>query len=310
MKKLELEAQAEDDGDRLDRVIARRGGIARGEARRVLDRGGVWLDGKRVKAASRAVRRGQAIRVVLEEAGRTQPVAAALGDARVLFEDAHLVAVDKPPFVPAQSTLASDRGSLLSLVEAHVRRSVGLVHRLDLETSGVTVFGKTKAATTALAAAFRGGLARKRYLAVAVGPLTDEGRIDLGLGPDPRRKGRFLASARGEIPAATRYRVIGRRGPLCGVELFPETGRTHQIRCHLQALATPILGDRLYGGPAEIEIEGLRLSAPRMLLHARALDLLHPASGETLHLEAPIPDDLREALLAAGVDPADPSRAT
>lgn len=305
MKKLELKAQAEDDGDRLDRVIARRGGIARGEARRTLDRGGVWLDGKRVKAASREVRLGQSITVVLEEAGRTQPAVAVLADACVLFEDEHLIAVDKPPFVPAQSTLATDRGTLPSLVEARVRRSVGLVHRLDLETSGVTVFGKTKAATSALAAAFREGSAHKRYLAAAVGPLAGEGRIDLGLGPDPRRKGRYLATAGGAIPAATRYRVLARHGPLCALELFPETGRTHQIRCHLQALGTPIFGDRLYGGPAEVEVEGRRLGALRMLLHARSLELRHPDSGEPLRLEAPIPEDLREALRASGLDSAD-----
>jgi len=304
VRKLELTAQAEDEGDRLDRVIARRGGIARGEARRALDRGGVWVEGRRVKAASRTVRQGQRIAVVLEEAGRTEPTLEGLSDAQVLFEDRHLIAVDKPPFVPAQATLGSDRGTLPKLVEARVGGPVGLVHRLDLETSGVTVFGKTKAATTALAAAFRGGAAHKRYLVAAVGALAAEGRIDLPLSPDPRRRGRFLASERGNISAATRYRVLARRGLLCAVELFPQTGRTHQIRSHLAALETPILGDKLYGGPGEIEVEGRPLRASRMLLHARALELPHPATGAPLRLEAPMPEDLREALLLAGTDPA------
>lgn len=302
MKKLELVAQLEDRGDRLDRVIARRGGIARGEARRALERGGVWVEGRRVKAASRAVREGQTIAVILEEAGRGAPALEALCDERVLFEDSHLIAVDKPAFVPAQATLATDRGTLLALVEARTRKPVGLVHRLDLETSGVTVFGKNRAATSALAAAFREGAARKRYLAAAVGALPPEGRTELPLGPDPRRKGRYVASERGAVSAATRYRVLARRGSLCAVELFPETGRTHQIRSHLAALSAPILGDALYGGPKEIEVGGAPLRAARVLLHARALEILHPVTGAPLRLEAPVPADLREALLLAGAE--------
>ncbi len=304
MKKLELVAKSEDEGDRLDRVIARRGGIARGEARRALDRGGVWLDGRRVKAASRLVRDGQSIAVILEEAGRTAPALRELQREQILFEDSNLIAVNKPAFVPAQPTLASDRGTLLALVEARIRKPPGLVHRLDLETSGVTVFGKNRAATSALAAAFREGTAKKRYLAAAVGDLPPQGRIDLPLSPDPRRKGRYLAREGGAATAATRYRVLARRGPLCAVELFPETGRTHQIRSHLSALSAPVLGDLLYGGPEEVEVEGQLLRANRVLLHARTLEIPHPATGAPLRLEAPVPADLRGALLFAGAESA------
>ncbi len=300
MKKLTLRTSPADDGERLDKFIARAGGIPRGEARRALDRGGVWLDGKRVKANSRPVSDGQTVVVVLEEAGRTSPEERALTPERILFEDAHLIAVDKPAGVPAQPTLASDKGTLLSMVGEHVGRPVGLVHRLDLETTGITVFAKSKAATSALGEAFREGTARKRYLAVAVGELSGEGQIDLPLSPDPKRKGRFVARAGQGVPAVTRYRVVGQSGALRAVELLPETGRTHQLRSHLSALGAPILGDSLYGGPRQAQgAEGLAV-AERVLLHARALELPHPATGALLSLLAPIPEDLAHALRLAG----------
>ncbi|HET9597522.1 MAG TPA: S4 domain-containing protein, partial [Anaeromyxobacteraceae bacterium] len=120
MRRLTLSAGAADDGERLDRFIAARGGISRGLARRALEAGGVFLDGRRCKVASRQVRGGQSVVVNLEEAGRAAAPAAALDRARLLYADADLVAVDKPPFVPAQPTLTTDRGALPDLVAALV----------------------------------------------------------------------------------------------------------------------------------------------------------------------------------------------
>jgi 23S rRNA pseudouridine1911/1915/1917 synthase len=303
MKKLELKPGRDDKGERLDRFIARAGSVSRGEARRALDRGGVWIDGKRVKLCSRPVCPGQPILVVLEEAGRTELKARKLADERILYEDSWVIAVDKPPFVPAQATMASDRGNLVALVSERIGRQAGLVHRLDLETSGVTVFGKSTQATSALAAAFREGTAHKRYLAVASGELPDTGTIDLALSPDPRHPGRFVASPEGETPALTRFRVLSRRGSLMAVEARPETGRTHQIRVHLSSQHAPIVGDPLYGGPANIEVEGVSQPAGRVMLHARELVLPNPRTGAPLRLVAPVPADLAYALEAAGFDP-------
>ena len=304
VKKLSLVPEQSDEGERLDRYLAARGGLTRGEARRLLDRGAVWVNGLRVKIASKSVRRGQQIVVVMEEAGRSEPPQQRLGPERILFEDAHLIGVDKPVGVPAQATLATDRGNLLARVSEHVGREGGLVHRLDLETSGVTVFAKTREATTALAAAFAKGTAHKRYLAVAVGALSDDGRIDLPISPDPRRWGKFRAMAGGKVPAATQYHVLARNGTLCAVELFPETGRTHQIRVHLKAVGAPIAGDDLYGGPTEVETPAGRLRVERVMLHARSLEIPHPATGAPLRIDAPIPPDLLLLLAAAGADPA------
>ncbi len=305
MKKLSLEAKKQDEGQRIDQFLALRGGISRGQARRYLERGAVWVDGQRVKIASRPVRDAQKIEVFLEEGGRSEPSpasAAGLGPERVLFQDQDLIAVDKPAGVPAQATLATDQGNLVALVSALVGRDVGLVHRLDLETTGVTVFAKNKPATSALAEAFRVGTAHKRYLAVAVGTLPDEGRVDLPISPDGRRWGKFRALQGGKVPAATRYKVLARKGSVCAVELFPETGRTHQIRVHLKALGAPLAGDDLYGGPAEVDLPGGKFAAGRVMLHARSLEVPHPRTGAVVRFQAPIPEDLRGLLLALGVD--------
>ena len=295
MRRLSLRASADDAGARLDRFIAEKGGVSRGLARRALDAGGVFLDGHRCKVASRIVRPGQAVVVNLEEGGRAAAEPVPLERSRLLYADEHLVAVDKPPFVPAQPTLTSDRGALPELVAALLGAPATIVHRLDRETSGVTVLARTRAAAAALSEAFRIGAPEKTYLAlVARAPAPAEGRVDAPLGPDPARPGRRAVIASGEA-AATRYRTV-RAGP-SGTALVvcqPETGRTHQIRVHLAHLGAPLLGDPRYGGPRRV----LETGVPRVLLHARRLVLPHPVSGAPLLLEAPVPDDFLGVLRA------------
>ena len=303
MRRLSLRVTDSDAGARLDRFIAEKGAISRGLARRALEAGGVFLDGRRCKVASRTVRPGQAVVVNLEESGRAAPAVAALDRARLLYADEHLVAVDKPPFVPAQPTLTTDRGALPELVAAIVGSPVTVVHRLDRETSGVTVLARTREAAASLSEAFREGRPEKTYLALAArAPSPPEGRLDAALGPDPARPGRRAVLASGE-PAATRYRTLrtGESGAAL-VECRPETGRTHQIRAHLAHLGAPLLGDPRYGGPRRV----LETSVPRVMLHARRLQLAHPATGAPLAFEAPVPEDFLSVLraLVAPVDDA------
>ncbi len=298
MRRLSLAVGAADAGERIDRFIAARGGISRGEARRALDAGGVFLDGRRCKVAGRTLREGQRVVVNLEEGGRGAAAPAPLERARLLYADADLAAVDKPPGVPSQPTLTTDRGTLPELVSTLLGSPVTLVHRLDRDTSGVTVVARTPAAAAELAAAFRDGTPEKTYLALcARAPTPRDGRVDAALGKDPARAGLRRVDPRGEA-AATRYRTV-REGPLAAlVEARPETGRTHQIRVHLAHLGAPLLGDARYGGPGRVG----EVSVPRVLLHARRLELAHPATGARLVLEAPVPEDflaVERALLPA-----------
>ncbi len=300
MRRLSLRVGPGDAGERLDRYIAARGGISRGLARRALDRGGVFLDGRRCKVSSRILRPGQAVVVNLEESGQPERPAEPLPRSRLLYADEALVAVDKPPFVPAQPTLTSDRGALPELVGALLGSTVLLVHRLDRETSGVTVLARTPEAAAALSAAFRDGAVEKSYLALcARAPSPPEGRLDAPLGKDPARPGRRAVLPGGEA-AATRYQTL-RSGPsgTALVVCWPETGRTHQLRAHLAHLGAPLLGDPRYGGPRRV----LETSAGRVMLHARSLALAHPSSGARLALEAPVPGDFLEVERALVPEP-------
>ena len=287
MRRLSLAVSPADKGERIDRFIAARGGISRGEARRVLEAGGVFLDGHRCKIAGRLVWPGQQVVVNLAEGGRAAGPTAALERSRLLYADADLAAVDKPAGVPAQPTLTTDLGTLPELAGALLGSPVTLVHRLDRETSGVTVLARTKAAAAALSAAFRDGTPEKTYLALSARPPSPpEGRIDAPLGKDPSRAGLRRVDPRGD-PAATRYRTL-RAGPGGAlVEARPETGRTHQIRVHLAHLGAPLLGDARYGGPRRVG----ELAIPRVMLHARRLEITHPVTGARLVLEAPVPED-------------------
>ena len=263
---------------RVEAVLRGALALARDEAVALVDRGAVYVDGKRAKDAAARVAPGATVMVVLEESGAAVlapvPKPAALV---VLYEDADVLAVDKPPGVTAQPTAGKVGDSLVDLATAYLRRQAGLVHRLDRETSGVTIFGKTPRATSALAEAFRTGRAKKEYLAITGSGLPSSGVIELPLSKDPSRPGRWRASSTANgISAQTHFTRLCDNGAVAVVALFPQTGRTHQLRAHLAGIGFPIVGDRLYGGA-----EG-----PRCLLHAHCLEI------DELSIEAPVPEEL------------------
>jgi 23S rRNA pseudouridine1911/1915/1917 synthase len=294
LKRLSLVVGPAEKGERLDRFLAARGGISRGLARRAIDAGGVFVEGQRCKVASRKVWPDQKITANLEEGGRGVEGPVSLAPARLLYSDAEIAVVDKPAGVAAQPTLTTDRGTLPDLVAELLGGPAILVHRLDRETSGVTIFARNKPAAAKLAEAFRTGVPEKTYLALcAKAPTPPEGRIEEPLGRDPRRPGMRKVNPRGE-PAATRYRTV-RQGPLGAlVEARPETGRTHQIRVHLAHLGASLAGDPRYGGPRKVG----EVRIPRVMLHAARLELLHPITGARMTFEAPVPEDFAAAQAA------------
>ncbi|HEY0821184.1 MAG TPA: RluA family pseudouridine synthase [Rhizobacter sp.] len=201
-----------------------------------------------------------------------------------LYQDDSLLVVDKPaglPSVPGRPAELHD--CMLSRVH-HVAPDALVVHRLDMATSGLLVFARSKAAQRALGDAFARREVVKRYVAVVTGELVDdEGEIDLPLIADwPNRPLQKVDRVVGK-PSVTHYRVIERQPGRTRVALMPLTGRSHQLRVHLQALGHPIVGDTLYA-PPEVAAQ-----SPRLLLHAHALGFAHPASGEALSFESPPP---------------------
>ena len=297
-EKIRILVGADDVGLRIDQFLAARiPGLSRRKARVLLDIGGVYVDRTRVKVASRKVRVGQKVEVVmggaLERAtpkiGREARAkdAAALPEFAILHEDDELVVVDKPAGLLTAPTPESDRGNLAdSLGRRPGGAPVFVVHRLDLETSGVLVLAKSELANRALSDAFRAHRIERRYLAVVEGAWPD-GEL------------RIESPVAGKA-AISHFEVLERFD--VGATLLEarlETGRTHQIRVHCAESGHPILGDSIHGRPSA-------LAPPRMALHARVLGFVHPETGAELRFESELPEVLASWLRALR-EPAPPA---
>jgi tRNA pseudouridine32 synthase / 23S rRNA pseudouridine746 synthase len=205
------------------------------------------------------------------------------GEAAILHVDEDILAVDKPAGLLSVPGRGADRADCL-IERLRVRfPRVRLVHRLDLDTSGVIVFGLTAAAQAELGRQFEHRRVQKRYAALVAGvPAEAKGRVDLPLIVDwPNRPRQKVCHETGR-PAQTAWRVMGVEGGNARMRLMPKTGRSHQLRVHMQALGHPILGDPLY---AEREAADW----PRLMLHAEELRLTHPGTGLPMTLRAPVP---------------------
>jgi len=224
----------------------------------------------------------------------------------VLYEDDAVLAFNKPSGLPVQTRNPDDRtlDSLLAAFAKSNGKRPRLVHRLDAQTSGVIIAGKTQPAAAALSAAFAGRDVHKTYLAVVSGaPFAEtSGEIDIALARyRPKPELELMRAARpGDDrpqPARTRWRVLASNRTAQLLSLEPETGRMHQIRAHLSLCGRPILGDPYYGGATSL----VGQSVPRLMLHAERLAAPHPLGGKfTVFAEAP--EDFRAVVSVAGLD--------
>ncbi len=271
----------EDAELRLDQLIAKRTELSRRSAREALKLGGVQVDRKRVKVAGKLVKPGLEVRVAYDPDLPPVPTT----PIPIVFEDAWLIAVDKPAGIATQGTWATDRHDLLALLKAQrPDLQTFLHHRLDQGTSGLLVLAKDPKANKGLAEAFASRDLVKLYLARLSEPLeacTVKVPIGRLRGADPGRfgcEGDLMEpkSAHTDFRPATAEETAG-LVPGHWVVARIHTGRTHQIRVHLVHLGHPILGDGLYGGAP----------SDRLWLHAWRLGLNHPVTGEPLLLEAP-----------------------
>jgi 23S rRNA pseudouridine955/2504/2580 synthase len=302
----------EDEADiRLDRWFRRHfPWVTQGVVQKLCRTGQVRVDGKRADAATH-LSPGQIVRIPpLPEGPAPAPAAPAIDDRliraldnMVVYQDDHVIALNKPHGLPVQGGPGIKRhldGMLdgLRFGAAHRPR---LVHRLDRDTSGLLLLARTPGAAAKLAAAFRGRNVQKTYWAVVVGrPDPKSGKIDRPIarvvGP---RGGHSQLEDEGD-PAITAYETldtVGKKFSL--VALSPYTGRTHQLRVHTASLGTPILGDEKYG----VERSQVENFPEKLHLHARALMLPHPAGG-ILSLEADLPAHMRETFSRLGFDAA------
>lgn len=267
-------------GERVDRLVARRLGLSRARARALTEAGAVRLGGKAV-APDRRAQTGEELEVWWDEGG----IAPTPCPITILYEDAAVVVVDKPPGMPVHPS--GGKGGV-TVVSALLARGPlaggegtrpGVVHRLDAGTSGALVLARTEDAWRALVDQFRRREVRKEYLALVEGEATEEGEIEGRLRRDRRRPWRMAVDQAGR-EAVTEFSVLHRGEGHTLLSVRPRTGRTHQIRVHLAAIGHPVVGDPLYGRGGE-----------RLMLHAWKLGFRHPTSGAWLELEAPPPPE-------------------
>lgn len=262
--------------------------------------GRLTVDGRTVKPRDKATASAQLTLLVADEPVIDwQPQSLPL---RVIFEDEHILVVNKPAGVVVHPAAGHADGTLVNALLAHAPElgalpRGGIVHRLDKETSGIMFVARSSLAHKSLVAQLSGRTVSRTYCAVCTGALTGGGKIDAPIDRHPTARTKMAVVADGK-PAVTHFRIAHRFKHYTQLQVNLETGRTHQIRVHMAHRKWPLIGDPVYGGrqrvPAgasDLLMSTLR-SFPRQALHAQALEFEHPASGDWMEFETELPDDL------------------
>jgi 23S rRNA pseudouridine1911/1915/1917 synthase len=287
---------------RVDRYVADRTGLSRSHVQKLITDGRLTA-GDRTLRANSLVEPGGALRLDVPEPAPAEPIAQPEIDIPIVYEDADLLIVNKPAGLVVHPSPGHADGTLVNALLgragpdafggiAGVRRP-GIVHRLDRDTSGLLMVARTDLAQQSLMAQLKARRVKKTYRALVQGSVAAAvGRIEAPIGRDPRHRTRMAVVNDGR-PATTGYRVVERFPGWTLLELDLVTGRTHQIRVHLDAIGHPVAGDRLYGtGTSSRGPEGL----DRLFLHAARLELTSPSTGSLIRATAPLPAELEAVL--------------
>lgn len=308
-----VKVPAEAEGRRLDVVAQELLGsdFSRSQVQRLLREGHITLDGDPARAAAK-VRAGQNINLDLPPPEPSELVPQAM-DLEVLFEDEHLIVVNKPPGLVVHPAPGHSQGTLVHGLLHHCQGELagvggklrpGIVHRLDKDTSGALVAAKSDAAHRGLVASFAAGQMDKVYLALVWGAPPAKGKVEAGIGRHPVDRKRMSSKGRHTKPAQSNWQVVRRfEAGLSLLRVTIKTGRTHQIRVHLSEAGFPVVLDATYGGrrqrrSAPEPVAAALKQADRQMLHALELGLDHPITDQRLDLVAPLPWDYRAVLRA------------
>jgi len=296
---VKLHAGDEAHGQRLDQFLRKQlSSYSRTRLQSWVKDGRVRVEGKPAKASA-LLRGGETVEV---EPAELPPLRAFPEDLplEILYEDGDLVAVNKAAGMVVHVGAGNHAGTLVNALLHHFERlstlsgelRPGIVHRLDRYTSGVILVAKNDRVHRALQAQFASRQVEKTYLALVHGRMRQQtGRIGRPIARDPVRRARMTARLGTGRTALTHYRAIERFPAFTYLEVRIATGRTHQIRVHLASLGHPVVGDRLYGAPAEIEDREL---LGRYFLHAHRICFQSPSTGSAVTVEAPLPAALSE----------------
>jgi len=300
-------------GQRLDKALAEASGLSRERIKALIAQGCVSVDGRAVPQASGKAAAGAAFRIEVPPA---EPAAASAQDIplTVVFEDDHLIVVDKPAGMVVHPAAGNPDGTLVNALLHHCQGRLsgiggvarpGIVHRIDKDTSGLLVVAKSDAAHEGLARQFAAHTLERAYLAVCNGhPKPPTGTISGRIGRSDANRKKMAPlpkeSTRGKW-AVTHYKVIEELDGCAMVECRLETGRTHQVRVHLSSIGHALLGDPLYGRPGSQVRDVLkRLNFHRQALHAAVLGFDHPVTGDKLRFTSDLPPDMRELIDETG----------
>lgn len=296
------------DGERVDRVLSLMTGLPRAVAARMVAGNGVEVDGKPLKTRGQKVAEGQLLRFVMPD--ELDVVVEAEPDVAfdVIYSDEHLIIVDKPEGLVVHPGNGHSDGTLVNGLLARFADMAdtmpgdpsrpGIVHRLDAGTSGLLVVARTQDAYDKLVSMMRDRSVARRYLTLVWGDLQpDRGMIDAPIGRSSRTRTKMAVSHKGKV-ARTGYEVIRRRVDpnLSLVKVQLETGRTHQIRVHMEAIGHAVVGDQRYNGVRQ----GVECRRP--FLHAAELEFDHPITGEHVSFSSPLPADLHKVLKKLDLD--------
>lgn len=296
--------QVPEAGERLDIFLAKKTGITRSQIQKLIEKGYVLAGGSAAKPNYKVKVRDLVSLIILE--GETEGLVPELIPLEILYEDDHIVVVNKPAGLVVYPSAGHVHGTLMNALLYYCRRLAsvgrplrpGVVHRLDKDTTGAMVIALTDEAYYDLVEQFRERSVYKKYLALIYGTLRkDQGEITGIIGRSESDRKKMSTRVRRGRQAVTRWKVIERFNNSSLVEVTLGTGRTHQIRVHFASIGHPVLGDRIYGKKSEIEDRGKkRVFFPRQMLHAEILGFTHPATGEHLEFSAPVPEDMTQKL--------------
>lgn len=287
---------------RLDKFLADNMDLSRSYIQKIIDAGGVLLDGMEAKASS-SLEPGSVVEVIIPDDILSEFIPEDL-PLEILFQDRDLAVVVKPAGMASHPYGNQMTGTLANALLFHIRDlsgingvlRPGIVHRLDKGTSGVMLVAKNDRTHQQLSEQFATRVVKKTYAAICRGVIVETvGLIEVPIGRSRQDRMKMEATGFGGKEAVTRFRVSERFPRHTLIRCFPETGRTHQIRVHMAYIGYPIAGDGVYGSR---EVEDLGLQTGRQLLHAEEISFRHPATGETLAFKAALPPDF-EAVLAS-----------